>query len=123
MMVFPGLKNGLLGEASGTNAVVELDRGETRQDVLDEAVRRFRRQRPCLIKLCLKPSHGDVRQYAAAWIRREYQRIVAERAVQYRDRNCLVPPISPNRATQSAPARQANLKVGVPDDHVLIIAR
>jgi hypothetical protein len=116
MMVFRGLKNGLLGEASGTNAVIELDQGETRQDVLDEAVRRFRRQRPRLIKLCLKRSHGDVRQYAAAWIRREYHKIMAEGAVRYRDDDRLRPTISPNHATQSAPVRDAE----APYDHVLV---
>jgi hypothetical protein len=121
-MVFPGLKNGLLGEIPRTNAVVELDPGTTRQDVLDEAVRRFRRQRPNLIKLCLKPSHGDVRQYAAAWIRREYQRILAEGAAQYRDCAPLKRSISPDRATRSAPARQADPKALVPHDHVLAIA-
>jgi hypothetical protein len=88
-MEFSGLKRRADWRSLRLDAVFELKQGTTRQDVLDEAVRRFRRERPNLIKLCLKPSHGDVRLYATAWIRREYQRIMAEGAVQEGNRGSL----------------------------------
>ena len=83
-MLFPGLKNGLLGSKSAANLVIEStkqDRCVTRQEAIDEAVRRFRRQRPVLIELSLNPSHEKVRQQVVDWVRTEYQRIMAEGTV------------------------------------------
>jgi hypothetical protein len=79
-MLFPGLKYGLLGSKSAANLVIESkqDRCLTRQEAIDEAVRRFRRQRPVLIELSLNPSHENVRQQVVDWVRTEYQRIMAE---------------------------------------------
>jgi hypothetical protein len=79
-MLFPGLKYGLLGSKSAANLVIESkqDRCVTRQEAIDEAVRRFRRQRPVLIELSLSPSHENVRQQVVDWVRTEYQRIMAE---------------------------------------------
>jgi hypothetical protein len=80
MMLFPGLKNGLLGERSDAKPVIESDPRQcvTRQDAIDEAVRRFRRQRPVLVELCLNPSNENVRQQVVEWVRTEYQRIMAD---------------------------------------------
>lgn len=80
MMLFPGLKNGLLGERSAAKVVIDPNQRQyvTRQEAIDEAVRRFRQQRPVLIELCLNPSHEKVRQQVFDWVRTEYQRIVAE---------------------------------------------
>jgi hypothetical protein len=79
-MLFPGLKNGLLGSKSATKGVIESKPGQcvTRQEAIDEAVRRFRRQRPALMELSLNPSHEKVRQQVVDWVRTEYQRIMAE---------------------------------------------
>ena len=79
-MLFPGLKNGLLGSKSAANPVIESnqDRCVTRQEAIDEAVRRFRRQRPVLFELSLNPSYENVRQQVVDWVRTEYQRIMAE---------------------------------------------
>jgi hypothetical protein len=79
-MLFPGLKNGLLGAKSAPKQVIESKQvqGVTRQEAIDEAVRRFRRQRPVLVELSLNPSHEKVRQQVVDWVRTEYQRIMAE---------------------------------------------
>jgi hypothetical protein len=79
-MLFPGLKNGLLGSKSVAQAVTESKPGQcvTRQEAIDEAVRRFRRERPVLVELSLNPSHEKVRQQVVDWVRTEYQRIMAE---------------------------------------------
>ena len=79
-MLFPGLKNGLLGSHSTANAATESneDRVVAQQEAIDEAVRRFRRQRPFLTELSLSPSHEKVRQQVAEWVRTEYHRIMAE---------------------------------------------
>ena len=79
-MLFPGLKNGLLGAKSPADTVIESTQGQcvTRQEAIDEAVRRFRRQRPALVELSLNPSHERVRQQVVDWVRMEYQRIMAE---------------------------------------------
>jgi len=79
-MLFPGLKNGLLGTKSAAQAVIESNQGQsvTRQEAIDEAVRRFRRQRPVLVELSLNPLHENVRQQVVDWVRTEYQRIMAE---------------------------------------------
>jgi hypothetical protein len=79
-MLFPGLKHGLLGSKSTAKAIIESKPGQcvTRQEAIDEAVRRFRRQRPALIELSLNPSHEKVRQQVVDWVRTEYQRIMAE---------------------------------------------
>jgi hypothetical protein len=84
-MLFPGLKHGLLGSKSRITET----KGEclnqssrvTRQEAIDEAVRRYRRQRPLLVELCLNPSHEKVRQQVVDWVRTEYQRIIAEENV------------------------------------------
>jgi hypothetical protein len=82
-MLFPGLKNGLLGSNSASKAVVQPNEGRcvTQQEAIDEAVRRFRQQRPFLMELSLNPSHEKVRLQVVDWIRTEYQRIVAEGTV------------------------------------------
>ena len=79
-MLFPGLKNGLLGSKSAAKMVIESNQDQcvTRQEAIDEAVRRFRRQRPVLMELSLNPSHEKVRQQVVDWVRTEYQRIMAE---------------------------------------------
>lgn len=79
-MLFPGLKNGLLGSKSAAKVVIESKPSQcvTRQEAIDEAVRRFRRQRPVLMELSLNPSHENVRQQVVDWVRTEYQRIMAE---------------------------------------------
>jgi hypothetical protein len=79
-MLFPGLKNGLLGTRSAVNVTIDPEQRPcvTRQEAIDEAVRRFRRQRPILMELCLNPSHEKTRQQVVDWIRSEYQRIMAE---------------------------------------------
>ena len=79
-MLFPGLKNGLLGAKSGATAATEpkQDQGMTRQQAIDEAVRRFRRERPILVELSLNPLHENVRQQVVDWVRMEYQLIMAE---------------------------------------------
>jgi hypothetical protein len=79
-MLFPGLKNGLLGSKSAPREVIEANQGRcmTRQEAIDEAVRRYRRQRPALVELSLNPSHEKVRQQVFDWVRTEYQRIMAE---------------------------------------------
>jgi hypothetical protein len=79
-MLFPGLKNGLLGSKSAASEVMASAQGQcmTRQEAIDEAVRRYRRQRPALVELSLNPSHERVRQQVVDWVRMEYQRIMAE---------------------------------------------
>jgi hypothetical protein len=79
-MLFPGLKNGLLGSKSAVKSVIESKQAQclTRQEAIDEAVRRFRRERPVLVELSLNPSHENVRQQVVDWVRMEYQRIMAE---------------------------------------------
>ena len=79
-MLFPGLKNGLLGSHIAAMAATESDedRVVTQQEAIDEAVRRFRRQRPFLAEMSLYPSHDNVRQQVVDWVRSEYQRIMAE---------------------------------------------
>jgi hypothetical protein len=79
-MLFPGLKNGLLGSKSAVKAAIESNERQclTRQEAIDEAVRRFRRERPVLVELSLNPSHEKVRQQVVDWVRTEYQRIMAE---------------------------------------------
>jgi hypothetical protein len=79
-MLFPGLKNGLLGSKSAAKMVIESNQDQcvTRQEAIDEAVRRFRRQRPVLMELSLNPSHEKVRQQVVDWVRTEYRRIMAE---------------------------------------------
>jgi hypothetical protein len=79
-MLFPGLKNGLLGSKSAAKTVIEANHSQclTRQEAIDEAVRRFRRQRPVLVEMSLNPSHENVRQQVLEWVRTEYQRIMAE---------------------------------------------
>jgi hypothetical protein len=81
-MLFPGLKHGLLGSKSRVTETqgerVSQSQPVTRQEAIDEAVRRYRRQRPLLVELCLNPSHETVRQQVVDWVRSEYQRIMAE---------------------------------------------
>jgi hypothetical protein len=79
-MLFPGLKNGLLGLNAAAKADIASKRDHcmTRQEAIDEAVRRFRRQRPALVELSLNPAHERVRQQVVDWVRTEYQRIMAE---------------------------------------------
>ena len=82
-MLFPGLKHRLLGSKSAVNQSTQGDCATqspcvTRQEAIDEAVRRYRRQRPVLVELCLNPSHETVRQQVVDWVRTEYQRIMAE---------------------------------------------
>jgi hypothetical protein len=52
----------------------------TRQQALEEAVRRIRRSHPLLTEQCLDPSCRDERQYLAQWVSAEYRRIIAEAA-------------------------------------------
>jgi hypothetical protein len=82
-MLFPGLKNGLLGTRSSENETFDPEQRQcvTRQEAIDEAVRRFRRQRPMLVELCLNPSHEKARQQVTDWVRSEYQRIMAEGSI------------------------------------------
>jgi hypothetical protein len=79
-MLFPGLKNGLLGKKSEAGVGTESNQGLSamRQDAIDEAVRRCRRERPVLVELSLNPSHEKVRQQVVDWVITEYQRIMAE---------------------------------------------
>jgi hypothetical protein len=79
-MLFPGLKNGLLGSKSAAKIAIESTQVQcvTRQEAIDEAVRRFRRERPVLVELSLNPLHENVRQQVVDWVRTEYQRIMAE---------------------------------------------
>jgi hypothetical protein len=79
-MLFPGLKNGLLGSHATGQAASEPneDRLVTHQEAIDEAVRRFRRQRPFLAEISLCPSHENVRRQVVDWVRSEYQTIMAE---------------------------------------------
>jgi len=53
----------------------------TRQQAIDEAVRRLQRERPFLMELSLRPSHQKAREQVAEWVRAEYQKIMAEDAI------------------------------------------
>jgi hypothetical protein len=73
-MISPGLKNGLRRSKPTPEVVVEANQGVllTRQQAIDEAVRRFQRRRPALVKLSLDPAHEKVRQQVVEWVRTEY---------------------------------------------------
>jgi hypothetical protein len=71
-MTSPGLKNGLRRSKPAPEVAM------TRQEAIDEAVRRFRRRRPVLVKLSLDPSHEKVREQVVEWVRTEYQAIMSE---------------------------------------------
>lgn len=50
------------------------------QQAIDEAVRRYYRQRPTRTARCLDPSNQSEREELAEWVRAEYRKIIAERA-------------------------------------------
>jgi hypothetical protein len=78
-MISPGLKNGLRrSKPAGEVFIESKGRCLTRQEAIDEAVRRFRRRRPIMVELSLNPSHEKVRQQVVEWVRAEYQTIVSE---------------------------------------------
>jgi hypothetical protein len=66
-----------------TGGAINTDRGQglSRQQAIDEAVRRLHHQRPFLVELSLRPSHDKAREQVIDWIRAEYQKIMAEDAV------------------------------------------
>jgi hypothetical protein len=79
-MISPGLKNGLRRSKAAVEVAIESNQGLclTRQEAIDEAVRRFRRRRPVLVELSLDPLHEKVRQQVVEWVRTEYQTIISE---------------------------------------------
>jgi hypothetical protein len=50
------------------------------QQAIDEAVRRYYRQRPTRTARCLDPSNQSEREELAEWVRAEYRKIIAEHA-------------------------------------------
>ena len=52
----------------------------TRQQALEQAVKRYYQQRPILTGLCLDPSFPVERQQLADWVRAEYRKIMDEAA-------------------------------------------
>jgi hypothetical protein len=52
----------------------------TLRQAIDEAVRRYYRQRPTRTALCLDPSNQSEREELAEWVRAEYRKIIAEHA-------------------------------------------
>jgi hypothetical protein len=79
-MIFPGLRNRRLGSKSSAKVVTESNQRKclTRQEAIDEAVRRFRRRRPTMVELSLDPSHEKLRQQVVEWVRTEYRTIVSD---------------------------------------------
>jgi hypothetical protein len=52
----------------------------TRQQALEQAVKRYYQQRPITTGLCLDPSFPIERQQLAEWVRAEYRKIMDEAA-------------------------------------------
>ena len=77
-MLFPGLKRGLLGPRAD-----DLNQGRclTRQEAIDEAVRRVQHLRPFLVESSLNPSNDRARELVAGWVRAEYWRIMSEGSI------------------------------------------
>jgi hypothetical protein len=50
------------------------------QQAIDEAVRRYYRQRPTRTARCLDPSNQSEREELAEWVRAEYRKIITEHA-------------------------------------------